>query len=535
MIRAGCVHLTLTALVDAEERQRLLAPGGAATVLARLLPLVQRLPGRRAALQLGSSGPGKAALLAAPAGGPAALLSLVLGEGDAGLAPPEPSLQPPLATTVSACGGFFRLRCPRGLLWGAGGLAALCRRAGSGHVPLALVLAGTAAGEGGGGGGGSSDEEEGGLPSGSEEDEQPELSEEEGEEGAPQDPHELVELDAWVPFGAPPPAPDGAARRDAPVWQAGWGLYEFELSRGERAQAGGRVCLKAVWFAWPCALGPEPHLQWRVHAGRICHHWAPNEPNCTPSPFHAGALLGPAAPVLVLPDAHAAAAAELAGLRPGPQAATLLRLVALALRYLEQREGATGRVASEAFQARYPPLAVARLAAAARQLVALAQRAGWPALAALLRPAAIADGWHPARAALMAAPQAPATATASPAAAPAAPAPRADPMPAAGAAPSPEPRGPHVVASLLTPPAPAPDAHEPPTGSFASPRKPGSSGSSGDGGEAGKAGDAAAPLAPLGPEDGLRRVMHPAVLGATTLAVAGCVLGLGWALVGGYL
>ncbi|PRW57874.1 squamosa promoter binding [Chlorella sorokiniana] len=489
-IRAGCVHLTLTALIDDEERRRLLAPGAAATVLARLLPLVQRLPAQRAALQLGQDGAGSAALLAAPrSGGPAALLSLQLGgegSGSASLLPPALQLQPPLATTVSACRGFFRLCCPHGLLWGAGGLMALCRRAGTGHVPLSLALAGKLAPQPPQQGATEEEQGEETVPASDEE----LTSDEEAETAAEAecDPHELLEVDAWVPFQPPLVEERGS---DTPLWQAGWGLYEFELARGT--------------------------------------------------------LVGPAVPVLVLPDAHAAAAAELASLPPGPRAATVLRLAALVLRYLEQREGATGPRAAAAFEARYPPLAVARLAAAARQLLSLAQRAGWSAVAPLVQPAAIADGWHPARAALMAAPQlavvgaVPAAAEQPPAAspAPASPPPAQQPVAEAEHAAAEQAETVHVVGTLLPAPALAaqPAAHAEASGSGDSPHKPGGGSSSPWAGKA-AAGDGKeleAQLSEVSERDRLRRVMHPAVLCAASLVVAGCVMGVGWALGAGYL
>ncbi len=265
--------------------------------------------------------------------------------------------------------------------------------------------------------------------------------------------------------------------------------------------------------------------------------------------------MGPATPVLVLPDAHAAAAAELAQLPPGLKAATVLRLAALVLRYLAQREAATGPQAAAKFQERYPPLAVARLAAAARQLLGLARRAGWQALAALLEPAAIADGWHPARAALMAAPQlvvaAPGPAPAQlPAAAAAQPATQqlaaATPLAAAAEPAAAEPvadaeqEAVHVVGSLLPAPAPAavPSAPALASGSSDSPRKPGAAGSaalpSGKA-AAGISKELEAQLPELSEHDSLRRVMHPAVLCAASAVVAGCVLGVGWALGAGHL
>lgn len=209
--------------------------------------------------------------------------------------------------------------------------------------------------------------------------------------------------------------------------------------------------------------------------------------------------------MLVLPDCHAAAAAELAGMHPSPRAACVLRLVAAVLRYLQQREGATGAAAA-GFEARYPSLAVARLAAAARQLAALAQSAGWPALAALVAPAAIADGWHPARAALEVVGTPPAHQA------------------------QPEPAGAAQATASQAPPL-ARDA--------GSPHKPsgGASGSSGAklGRASSGAGAATEAIPELAEDDCLRRVMTPRVLGAATLLAAGAVLGVGWALVSGHL
>lgn len=245
------MHLTLTTLIDAEERRRLLAPGAAATVLARLLPLVQRLPAQHAALQLGQGGGSSAAMLAAPrsGGGPAALLSLQLGEGNASCVPPALAVQSPLATTVSACRGFFRLRCPRGLLWGAGGLMAVCRRAGTGHVPLSLALDGTAAEQlpPPGAGAEECEEAEEAWPASEDDDSD--------DEAAERDPNELVDLEAWVPFAG---ERGGAASSDTPLWQAGWGLYEFEVARGESQRL-------ACWGV----LGRGMHAG--VGLGRACH------------------------------------------------------------------------------------------------------------------------------------------------------------------------------------------------------------------------------------------------------------------------
>jgi hypothetical protein len=210
----------------------------------------------------------------------------------------------------------------------------------------------------------------------------------------------------------------------------------------------------------------------------------------------AGALLSQAIPVLVLPDSQAAAAAELARLPAGVQSsATVLRLVASVLRYLQQREDAAGEADSAALELQYPPLAVARLAAAARKLLDIAERARWPALTALLLPVAVADGWQP-QAAMQ---QGPASAAAAELA---------------------------VEAELASGSGKAGTSH-----AALDISKPASGGSS----------KMAAPQAPapaafaLAPVDRLRRVMHPAVLAGTTVLVAGTLVGVGIALVSGYL
>lgn len=140
------------------------------------------------------------------------------------------------------------------------------------------------------------------------------------------------------------------------------------------------------------------------------------QPNC-PSPLprppqhapllptrFAGSLLSEAAPVLVLPDAHAAAAAELCQLQaeeaagrvpPGSTAATV-RLVAMVLHYLRQLQAAeaagAGSPAATAVATAYPPAAAMRLAAVACHLVSTAVAARWPHLAALVLPAVTAGG-----------------------------------------------------------------------------------------------------------------------------------------------
>ncbi|KAL4457261.1 hypothetical protein ABPG75_012126 [Micractinium tetrahymenae] len=466
-IRAGCVHLTLNALVSPEERQRLAAPGAAAAVAARLTPLLEALPGPgRLAVQLGgASGGASAALLARQGGGwPALLLGL---RATADVLPPciELAAGAPQATTVSAAGGRFRLLCPRALLSGGASLGLHCRSGGR-HMGVGLSLAGAEAPAPPGsdaGSHGTSDEEE--AFSGSEEEAEALGEEEEEEEEA------IVEAVAWVPAAAPPGGSDGGSGSGG-NWQAGWGLYELEIARGT--------------------------------------------------------LLGTALPLLVLPDSQAAAAAELARMPAGPAAGSVLRLTSAVLRYLQQRGGATGTAAAAAFEAAYPPLAVARLAAAARSLVELADRAGWPATARLLRPAMGADGHHPAHAAAQQQPARPARQSEQQPEVVATLLPAVTPSPAAAAAAGLPLR--HASGSSGKP------AKSPP-----SPPAAGTPGGSGKGGGGGKlsADEASLSLgtvfADLDGRDRLRRVMHPAVLGAVTLVMAGLVLGVGAAMVAGHL
>lgn len=244
------------------------------------------------------------------------------------------------------------------------------------------------------------------------------------------------------------------------------------------------------------------------HCGRpilLCTGLTCHTPICLPAP--AGSLLSHATPVLVLPDSQAAAAAELARLPAGAQScATVLRLTAAVLRYLQQRDeeaaavGAAADSAAQQLQLQYPPLAVERLVAAARNLLSLAERARWPALAALLLPLAAADGWSPA--------------------------PQAAVLPAQGAAELAEQAGPATTGSGK-----AGQEFTKPSSSG------GDKGGAGSSSSKGAAPDAPAHAAFAGvlPGDRLRRVMHPAVLGATTVLVAGALVGVGIALVGGYL
>lgn len=531
-MRSGCVHLTLTALLSGEERWQLEAPGGAAAALARLLPLARQLPCSRMVAQVGAS---SAALLAQPAGaGPAVLLSLPLAPGSL---PTGVALATPLATTVSAAAGRFPLRCSHALLAGAGAgappLVLHCRRGGL-HLAVSLAAPGAevplpaAAGgwpplgeEQAGDGGMEADGGEDGAATGgttedpdTEEDEDEVLALAEEEDAgmaaaAAAEPAALVEAEAWVPAAAPQ---GGEGPPASSFWQPGWGLYEFEMSQGEPGWLFESTNLTRGGSPAPSASA------WRLHRCMcllvLCRA-CPSPPSTRHQSIapNAGALVGEAAPVLVLPDAAAGAAAELATVARSPLAASLLRLAGLVLAYLEDREAAGASAdavaAAAALQRKYPPLAVARVAAAARKLLDVAERARWPVLTRLLLPAAAADGWRPAEHA------APAPAAAETAA-------TAAPLPAATA----DPEAP--LAGKLAPPEPF---------SFA---KPGAAGEAAGGGKAsgsgGKLGVAAGlPVPELSMRDGQQRVMHPAVLGAATLLVAGVVLGVGVALVTGHL
>lgn len=219
-MRSGCVHLTLGALVSRQEREHLGEAGAAAAVLARLLPLARSLDSGRVFLQTAD---GSGALLVQPSGGrPALLLSLPVGGA---VAPQAPALAPPVATTVSAARGTFRLRCPAALLRGDGGLVLHCRRSGGGHVAVSLARLGAPPPEPPADDASLSGSDEG-------QDSEEEAEEEEGMH-QPEDGQAWVETEAWVPAATPPPASD-AATGGADHWQAGWGLYEFEVARGAR-------------------------------------------------------------------------------------------------------------------------------------------------------------------------------------------------------------------------------------------------------------------------------------------------------------
>lgn len=225
-------------------------------------------------------------------------------------------------------------------------------------------------------------------------------------------------------------------------------------------------------------------------------------------PPPAGAALGEALPLLVLPDAAAAAAAELASMRPGTLSASLLRLVGAVLAFLEARHAATAagnETAAAEFAARYPPLATSRLAAASRKLLDVAERASWPALTALVLPAAGADGWRPPAA------QEPTGAAATAAAT----------APAASADLLEDPPSPSVQKALNT------DKLRTSGGDVA--------GGSSKQLPAAPAGKLAHSVPELSGGDGRERVMHPAVLAAATVLVTGTVLGVGVALVTGHL
>lgn len=122
-------------------------------------------------------------------------------------------------------------------------------------------------------------------------------------------------------------------------------------------------------------------------------------------------MLSEAVPVLVLPDEHAAAAAELCQLQseeaagrvaPGTTFA-VVRLVAAVLRFLRQQQaaaaGGPGSAATAALETAYPPAAAVRLAGAACHLVVFSVAARWPQLAAMVLPAVTAGGCSPAAAA----------------------------------------------------------------------------------------------------------------------------------------
>jgi hypothetical protein len=556
-MRAGCVHLTLTALLSAEERARLAQPGAAAAVLSRLLPLVQQLPSGRVVAQLGAT---SAALLAQPGGGrPAVLLSIPLGCGEGGTALPVLLPACPLATTVSAAAGCFRLRCARSLLNGGTAAAPLglhCRREGR-HLLVSLAVADAAhpappdgerqheeeveeeeqdarsnghhqpgedeaAANCVAGINGALQQQH--LHSPADSMQEDGLEEEEAEEEEAADPSALVEALAFVSEAAG----DGVAADADAAWQPGWGLYEFEVSQGELL-----LLLLLALACLPAGVAAPP-----AAAARQCLHCC--QPTCAcvgaanaaPSPPPAdchllhcppaclpGALVGEALPLLVLPDSAAAAAAELASMSHSALSASLRRLVGSVLAFLEAQQLAAcgGEAAAAAFQARYPPLAVSRLAAAARKLLDVSERTGWSALTTLLLPAAGADGWLPTQH----------HATVPQASAEAAPTSLAASLLAAtesDSEPEPEPASPvDLKGGLMKPLSTA----KPTPATFVETSKAGGSGK--------HAAALAAPVPELSFRDGQQRVMHPAVLAAATAVVAGAVLGVGVALVTGHL
>lgn len=229
-VRAGCVHLTLSALASRREAAGCNGPAAAAQALARLPPsLLQGVP--RAVLQVGTS---SAALLVGSNGSrPAVLVCLGLDSTGSELLP-SVQLLSPQATTVSAAAGAFQLRCSPALLLGDGApgggsaLALHCRRQGS-HLAVGLSLARTDAQQGYT----CSASDSSSLAScdGSEADDTEDLLALEGED---------VEVEAWVAeaqwqqqLGDSVGAQGSDSNGAATGWQAGWGLYEFEVCRGE--------------------------------------------------------------------------------------------------------------------------------------------------------------------------------------------------------------------------------------------------------------------------------------------------------------
>lgn len=230
-------------------------PGYAAAALARLLPLASQLPARRILAQVGTS---SAALLAVPQDGrPAALLSL---DGAVGAGLPRLVPVSPIATTVSAAGGRFRLSCPRALLLGGGGASLHCRVGGR-HAAVALLLEGAAPLE-------PPDEDmsaglEGGFDSAEEHpwngcaaavnaplraaggDLQPHQADEghgsPGDGGSdssdfegPAEGSDLEEMVEVVAVVTGAEQSDAGAQPAPGCWQSGWGLYEFEACQGGR-------------------------------------------------------------------------------------------------------------------------------------------------------------------------------------------------------------------------------------------------------------------------------------------------------------
>lgn len=450
-VRSGCTQLTAEVLLSATEAAAVQRPGGSAAALAALLRAWQasqawRLPAALPLLRVvAQAETASAGLLLQPleratganpseagehsrlAAAGSVVCPLVLGGAGVGTGSAQQlqrlqlAAAGPVATTVGAARGRFVLHCPdwQQLLLGeeldAGRRVLHCRSRGR-HVALALLRPGEPAPEEGEGVEEEAEEhaQEGeaeGNAGGSSDYEAAEAEEAEAELRLRRLLQQAPGAEVWVPAA-----------------EAQWGLFEFELASGEgrhacqcwgpgREQGSMRsavesftalrraVCAPlaaARHLRQPLRCVPRPALLWLILPPLLA---------CASAP--AGPLLGTAAPVLVLPDGLAAAAAELQQLQqcaaraeaaqaPLPDAqpvhsvtTRVLRLVSSVLLFLEEEAAATNGGAAEAQQqhgAAYPPAARQRLAAAATWLCALCVRLRWPALLRALLPATTACG-----------------------------------------------------------------------------------------------------------------------------------------------
>lgn len=420
-VRAGCVHLTLTALASQQERARLAVLGASAQALAQLPGLALQYP--RVVLQAGTDS--LAMVLRGAGSQPPVLLSLQLDNADGALLPAV-QLCSPLATTVASAKGCFRLWCCLALLCDSSGSAPLSLHARCRGVHVSVSLAPVEAHDGAAADEGSlppTDCQGCGCSAGEDEWEAEEGGGEGGQLAGGADGSQEMEVEAWVPAAAGEcesesesgQEEDGGISSDcgSGSWQRGWGLYEFEVSRGECAGRAGCCGARALWGQSRGAAGDAHHVGRAevvavpslvcpadaLHALRsLCFTIA--SPWCMAAP--AGALLGPAVPVLVLPSGLEAAAAELACMPQGERSATVLRLLALVLQWQEDHQqyqhgqqqarqlgyaSEAAQAAAAAYEQHYPPPALTRVADSTRHLLALAEQAQWPAVSQLLEPA----------------------------------------------------------------------------------------------------------------------------------------------------
>ncbi|PRW32543.1 squamosa promoter-binding 8 [Chlorella sorokiniana] len=430
-VRSGCTHLTASLLATGPEAAALDRADGAAAVLSRLLrswkggagrtpwrlppelPLlrvVAQAENASAALLLqpletASSDGGSGRLLAAQGG---TVCPLAYSVADERL---QLSLACPPATTIGAAHGLFRLRCAdllQLLLAGeqqeaaaaaegdGGSRRVLHCRARGRHVAVSLFWPGHAALDG-------DDEESSDSPS-------PHTPVVRSSRGTPVRDEERLQSVAdvlWQAAGQPGGEQSAAEQLAAGQQQAAAAAAEEQQEdAAEGSEAASPVASERESDSE--AEAAEESLTLRLlHTTTSAEAWVPQalrQWGLYEFELAQGARLGPAVPVLVLPDSMAAIAAELCQLsaaeaqHPGI-AARVLRLLSFVLLHLErQRQLPSLAPGPAATAAQLPPSALARLAAAARWLCALCVRCRWPALLRALLPAATACGAAPAEA-----------------------------------------------------------------------------------------------------------------------------------------